>query len=255
MSASQPDHVDDACELFGAPSAFYQTLISCGLDPVLSLAFARFHDEESARADEESIFLMILLCCSRGPDFPRERSVREILLSKLTSLDPFSSEDTARFGVSKHGFVHLADLLWPTEERRVLQSQKLGLCLLQLAATLFFLKTNSTQAVVAAQVEVSQPTVHKWIYRIVPLMATKLGRWLFRTHSIIPSMTVERLRTLPVWKDFPNVRAIVDTTISPGVRPKWFQCALAIDRFPSIFHLFVFLLQSSGTTCTRGCMV
>jgi hypothetical protein len=52
----------------------------------------------------------------------------------------------------------------------------------------------------------------------------RLTKWLCHIHPLLlRTITIDDLLQLPVWREFPDIRILVDTTLHPSIRPSLLQ--------------------------------
>jgi hypothetical protein len=52
----------------------------------------------------------------------------------------------------------------------------------------------------------------------------RLTKWLSHIHPLLlRTITIDDLLQLPVWREFPDIRILVDTTLHPSIRPSLLQ--------------------------------
>jgi hypothetical protein len=138
----------------------------------------------------------------------------------------FPPEMHGAFGMCNTDLLFLFDVVWPPSElpRATWTQKKVDLHFEQLAALILFLRSNDRQQELGARFARSQPTIHKWIFELIPRFLERLTRWFSSIHPFIArSVSMEELLQLPVWREFPDIRVLVDTTIHPRIRPTELQ--------------------------------
>jgi hypothetical protein len=138
--------------------------------------------------------LRLYFAPNRGPNLERHhdqsRSLWQLILSGA------DSEFEARLGMHRSDFSALFDFFWPPETRSIWSPSQLSRTQEQLILSLFFFRGLERQRALASSFQISQPTVHEWLYKTIPFIAVCMSRWFFWRWYPISPLRITGLRLL-----------------------------------------------------------